>query len=682
MADKPLELYPVPDKRIRPAEPPVRSAAVKRKWSGTLPDKFIATLVEQISESEITAMVTQLTSFHTRHTKSSYINQVADWVKNRFLSYGYTDLFDHHYTREGYALKNVVATKSGNGATGEVIMLCAHYDCRMEDGNDATAKAPGADDNASGVAAMLEIARIIAGTSLADDVLFVAFSGEEQGMWGATAYAQYVKDNSINLKRLINLDMIGHAPSGTSVFVEYDMGNTQSSNDAASQQFAAVMAQMGSDYTDLDVTFGNIYSSDYMPFEARGYVCTGVYEENENPYYHTSNDTPEKVNHSFVASVAKMVLATLAWETSFQSSLPASGIDLYIRDNPSDVGNQPSIFPHWISPDIWVRNNPPDTPGENFLDGHQAPINNVPNYLYTRIHNRGTAPALSFTVDTYRCNPSTGMIWPTHFTSIGTITGTQTILPGSSVVEGPFIWTPHITGHECILAIASSAGDPPVTKYYSGSLDHSLLVRFDNNVGQRNVAPQPSVPGGKTKVSVMIRGNIVQTENTLTIDATPFPGDSKIDVRIPRRIHDAAEKKTNFVSVKSTDRFSSLMLKGGNCGTIENFNLDKNEAASILFTIDFSFEAEHGITYPLEITQFQDGRVVGRYTIEIIAVKDSEDWLYGNLRTKETHLLKCEWLSRMKPHNVTPLKNIQEAKARGYNGCAFCMPLQNTDKNT
>ncbi|NTW83610.1 MAG: M20/M25/M40 family metallo-hydrolase [Chlorobiaceae bacterium] len=682
MPIEPLEIYPIPDKRNKPAEPPVRATAVKRKWTGTLPDKFIATLVEQISESEITAMVNLLSSFHTRHTKSSYISQVADWVKNRFVSYGYTDLFEHVYIRDGYTLKNIVATKKGAGSTGETIMLCAHYDCIMEHGNDATAKAPGADDNASGVAALLEIARIIALTSLADDVMFVAFSGEEQGMWGSTAYAQYVMDNAVNIKRVINLDMIGYAPTGSSIYVEQDMGNMQASNDAASQQFASVMAQMGADYTDLEVSFGNIYSSDYMPFEARGYVCIGVYEKIENPNYHTSNDTPEKVNYSFISRVAKMVLATLVWETSFPSTQPDSGIDLYIRDNPSDDGNQPSQSPHWISPDIWVRNNPPDTPGENFLDGHQAPINDIPNYLYVRVHNRGTTPAPSCTVHAYRCNPSTGMIWPAHFTPIGSVTGTQVVMPGSSVVEGPFIWTPQITGHECLLAVASTEGDQPVTKYYSGSVDHSLLVRFDNNVGQRNVAPQPSVPGGKMKVSVMIRGNTIQTKNTLTIDAAPFPDDTAIDVRIPKRIHDAADSISEFVSVKSTDRFCNLKLKGGHSGTLEDFDLDKNETASILFTIDFSYEAEHGKTYPLEITQIQDGRIAGRYTVEIIAVKESDDWLYGNLRTKEVHLLNCEWRIKMKPHNVTPVKNIQEAKARGYDGCAYCMPTENTDNKT
>ena len=205
--------------------------------------------------------------------------------------------------------------KRGSGKSREVILICAHFDCRMEELEDACSRAPGADDNASGVAAMLEIARIIAGVNTVEDIYFAAFSGEEQGFWGSTAYAQYMKDKRINLQKVINIDMIGYAPGGKSVYVEQDMGNAVESNDEPSQQFAAKMAQMAADYTDLSVTMGEIYESDYMPFEARGYVCVGAYEGEENPNYHSTNDTIESVNVSFVAKVAKMILATVCHET-------------------------------------------------------------------------------------------------------------------------------------------------------------------------------------------------------------------------------------------------------------------------------------------------------------------------------------------------------------------------------
>ena len=184
------EFYPPPDKRKKPDIPLVKSRVVKRKWSGTLPDKYIAALTEQVSQSNITQWVNELCSFHTRHTKSNYINQVAAWLNDRFVEFGYTDIFAHEYTQQGYNLKNIICTKSGSVNTGQTIIVCSHYDCRMENLENADARAPGADDNASGVAVLLELARILRSVELEDDIQFAAFSGEEQGYWGSMAYAQ------------------------------------------------------------------------------------------------------------------------------------------------------------------------------------------------------------------------------------------------------------------------------------------------------------------------------------------------------------------------------------------------------------------------------------------------------------------------------------------------------------
>ena len=117
--------------------------------------------------------------------------------------------------------------------------------------------------------------------------------GEEQGYWGSTAYAQHVEANGIDVQRLINLDQVGYPPADLAVIVERDLGNAVASNDAPSQAFGGDMAQMAADYSAMPVQLGPIYGSDYMPFEARGYVVIGAYEAGNNPDYHTSADTPE-----------------------------------------------------------------------------------------------------------------------------------------------------------------------------------------------------------------------------------------------------------------------------------------------------------------------------------------------------------------------------------------------------
>ena len=178
---KGLELYSPPDKRKKPVALKAPLSIQKQPWTGSQPQKVLAVLTNLVSDEMIWADINTLSSFHTRHTKSPLIKKTAEWIKSRFCQAGYTDIFDHHYTHGEFNLRNIIAMKRGSGKSREVILICAHFDCRMEELEDACSRAPGADDNASGVAVMLEIARIIAGVNTVEDIYFAAFSGEEQG---------------------------------------------------------------------------------------------------------------------------------------------------------------------------------------------------------------------------------------------------------------------------------------------------------------------------------------------------------------------------------------------------------------------------------------------------------------------------------------------------------------------
>ena len=153
--------YPPPDKRAPPA-PAVPRRVPPRKWTGTLPDKYVATLVELVSMARLRSSVEALASFPTRHTFSAHIAPAADWIVGQFTTAGYANVVKLPWTRSGQSGENIVCTKPGATNSGRVAIVCAHYDSRMESLADATSRAPGADDNASGVAAVLEIARILA----------------------------------------------------------------------------------------------------------------------------------------------------------------------------------------------------------------------------------------------------------------------------------------------------------------------------------------------------------------------------------------------------------------------------------------------------------------------------------------------------------------------------------------
>ena len=669
------ETYDIPDKRRAPEAriPAPRTS----KWAGVLPDKFVATLVDLVSTDRLTADVAALAAFHTRHTFSTHIAAAADHLVARFHALGHPGASKRAWTRSGHTGQNVVAIKPGVGPTPRTLVLGAHYDSRMATASDATSRAPGADDNASGVAAVLEIARLLADVDLVDTVHFVCFSGEEQGLWGSTEYATQLTADGVTVHRMINLDMIGHPPADGSITVERDTGNAVPGNDAASLALGAVMSQAATDYTTLPVVLGPIYASDYMPFEARGWVTVGAYEGEGNPHYHETSDDVGTLDYGYLTQVTRMVLATLLQDLLVARSEATSGVDLFIRDSATDAGTQPSGVPHWTSPDIWVRND--GSAADNPELGHQPPINGQPNYIHVRVGNRGTlaAPAGTARVKVLRCDPGTGMIWPRDFTPVGELPLGAAIAPGASARIGPFTWTPAIVDHECLIAIVSVPGDSAVPDVIASELNHGLLVRYDNNVGQRNVAPVMSVPGGKQKVSLWARGGVEPTENVLVVDAGAMPADTEISVRVPSRLLTGAGMDGFTVTEIGPNR-STLSVGGRTIGRLTGVGLDAADRVPLDLTIDFSHDAEHLHRYPLVFSQDQNGVPAGKETIEITAVKEVEDMFFGNARTLEVHVVTCQWWPQISSAHKVPFFALADAVARGYNGCRYCLPQADT----
>jgi Zn-dependent M28 family amino/carboxypeptidase len=192
----------------------------------------------------------------------------------------------------------------------------------MRDFEDINSRAPGADDNASGVSVLLEISRIISNLNFEYTIQFAFFSGEEQGLWGSKHYAEYIKDKKEDLYAVVNLDMCGETGFLTdknATYIDIDDGTTGSmtTNNEPSQTLGQKMEQMALDYTNMSVEYDPIANSDYMPFEARGYVCVGAYDGSavdKNTHYHSDTDVPTNLNIDFLTSVTKMVLAFLLSE--------------------------------------------------------------------------------------------------------------------------------------------------------------------------------------------------------------------------------------------------------------------------------------------------------------------------------------------------------------------------------
>lgn len=279
-------------------------------------------ILEGVSTENLKQYLNNLSDFHTRHSKSHLLNDAGDWIINELRSFGYKDTFYHSFKstidNEEFELRNIVCNKKG--IDEKLIIICAHYDCIMNRKEDSTSRAPGANDNGSGVSAIIEIARVLANENLRNSIQFVFFSGEEQGLLGSKSYAKYIKENGLDLYRLINLDMIGYpffAPN--TVIIERDNNtnvkhNQVKENDIESIEFGMMIKDMTS-VVGLQFHLDSIYDSDYEPFEAKGYVVIGVYDGSadptKNPHYHSSSDLTENIDWRYLTLVTKLVLATV-----------------------------------------------------------------------------------------------------------------------------------------------------------------------------------------------------------------------------------------------------------------------------------------------------------------------------------------------------------------------------------
>jgi zinc metalloprotease ZmpB len=205
-------------------------------------------------------------------------------------------------------------------------------------------------------------------------------------------------------------------------------------------------------------------------------------------------------------------------------------VDVYIDDGFAGQYNYLEDF--WENTNIWnlLAPNPATTPAD-----HQTPIVGQTNYAYVNVANRGTQAASNVVVSAYHCKPSAGLLWPDDWSAMTTasITVPGTIASGATVLVGPFEWTPSEIGHECMLMSVSATGDisnnDPASGFPCavGPTPHWRLVPFDNNIGQRNVAP---VAGGGGLTGLMAS---FDPRRFWVNNPYDFEGRVKLDVLFP-----------------------------------------------------------------------------------------------------------------------------------------------------
>ncbi|MBX2990545.1 MAG: M20/M25/M40 family metallo-hydrolase [Bacteroidetes bacterium] len=275
-------------------------------------DPVLQQLAGAIDSSRLIASLQRLEAFRTRHSSTDSLVAAKNWLVTKFQEYGYSDVLQHNFTWSSRTLQNIVVTKTGTRFPNTYVLLIGHYDSISE---TPTSLAPGVNDNGSGIALILEVARLLASKNLDYSVRFICFSAEEQGLVGSRAYVQnVVVPENHNIKIVINVDEIGgyRGNANTMVKVERDEDNSPSSNNEASARYTDTLAAITRTYSTLTTTITNAYGSDYMSFEDAGYVITGYYEGIETPHYHRSTDNFANVDPQYLYQITRGAIAGVA----------------------------------------------------------------------------------------------------------------------------------------------------------------------------------------------------------------------------------------------------------------------------------------------------------------------------------------------------------------------------------
>ncbi|MCW8376937.1 M20/M25/M40 family metallo-hydrolase [Streptomyces justiciae] len=191
------------------------------------PSRELRALLREIDPARIEATVRKLVSFGTRHTLSAQddpargIGAARDWLLAELRSYaagsgGRMTAELQSYVQEPgpriptpTRITNVIATLRGSVTPDRIYVVSGHYDSRVTDVMDATSDAPGADDDASGVAVVLELARVMAKRRPAATIVFAAVAGEEQGLFGSAYMAQQFKAAGADVQGMFTNDIVG-----------------------------------------------------------------------------------------------------------------------------------------------------------------------------------------------------------------------------------------------------------------------------------------------------------------------------------------------------------------------------------------------------------------------------------------------------------------------------------------
>jgi Zn-dependent M28 family amino/carboxypeptidase len=336
-------------------QPPAKSAVVEK-------------IVREVSAKNIKATIEKLAGFGTRNTLSDTASETRGigaarrWLKSEFERYAQSsngrmavEFFESlapvsQRIPSPTRVVNVVATlrpEQAGPSSDRVIVISGHYDTMPGSATDGQSDAPGANDDGSGTAVVLELARVMSKYSFDATIVFMAVAGEEQGLLGATAWAEMAKSRNVRIEAVFNNDIVGSTAAGdgtkenryvrvfSEAFSPVDTGSVFRQrislgleNDGGSRSLARYIKEVGERYNPK---FGValvyrldrfLRGGDHRPFHERGFRAVRFSEVKENYDHQHQNirvengkeygDLPKFVDYEYCANVGRINAAAIA----------------------------------------------------------------------------------------------------------------------------------------------------------------------------------------------------------------------------------------------------------------------------------------------------------------------------------------------------------------------------------
>jgi hypothetical protein len=347
-------------------------------------------VINYINADSIAYYIQKLQDFQTRYALHPNRFLISEWIKNQFTRFGYTNVvLDSFYINvAGYGgiwQKNVIATLPGTENPDQYVIIGGHHDSILNSGyENAMIFAPGADDNASGSAAVLETARAmkLANYAPKTSIMFCTYAMEEFGLYGSKHHAQVSAQNQMKIRAMINNDMIASQISPNWI--------------AHLQSYAGAefLTEIAVDFADQDPTLAYTISntstsgSDSWSYWNQGYPAIFLAETEFSPYYHSTSDIIDYCNMPFARQMTRLAASMVM----YMVEIPSTPDNFTVLN----VGNGTQLRTQWdnITDQGTVNYN---LKVKNLESGNIQEFNTSNNYYIINNLNNNTTYEISLT---------------------------------------------------------------------------------------------------------------------------------------------------------------------------------------------------------------------------------------------------------------------------------------------